>query len=343
MNYRYRICLSILVTGFCVACSFVYGQQGPRIKGAASFTVVPLGVKGGLDESNLSSYMVAPAGSSDYICLDAGTLYAGIRKAIDSGVFHATINEVFKNNIRAYLISHPHLDHLAGLIINSPDDGPKPIYGLQSCLEVLQDKYFTWEAWANFGDEGEKPQLKKYHYSVLQPGVETAIDHTTMAVKAFPLSHGNPSLAVRKTPVQPQETSYESTAFLVKSGDSRLLYLGDTGADSVERSDRLHQLWKAVAPLVSNGQLKAIFIEVSFPNAQPDKQLFGHLTPKWLMTEMSHLEQLNGKGSLKGLPVIITHRKPSGDQEAVIRKELEASNPLGLQLIFPEQARPMEF
>ena len=34
---------------------------------------------GGMDESNLSSYLVAAAGSGDYIALDAGTLNAGIR------------------------------------------------------------------------------------------------------------------------------------------------------------------------------------------------------------------------------------------------------------------------
>ena len=44
----------------------------------ASFTVVPLGVKGGLDEGNLSAYLVAPAGTTSYVCLDAGSLHQGI-------------------------------------------------------------------------------------------------------------------------------------------------------------------------------------------------------------------------------------------------------------------------
>nr|WP_295931259.1 hypothetical protein [uncultured Dyadobacter sp.] len=45
------------------------------------FKVVPLGVKGGTMDGNLSAYMLAPAGSDAYVCLDAGTVSNGIEKA----------------------------------------------------------------------------------------------------------------------------------------------------------------------------------------------------------------------------------------------------------------------
>ena len=292
------------------------------------FSVIPLGVKGGLDESNLSCYLVATAGTHDFIALDAGTLYSGIRKAIAAGSVAGPESRVLRQDIKAYFISHPHLDHVAGLLINSPDDSTKTIYGLPSCLSVLRDNYFTWKSWANFGDEGEKPQLRKYHYAPMHPGQPTPVSGTAFSATAMPLSHGNP---------------YESTAFIVRSGDSYLLYLGDTGPDSVEHSDKLHLLWMAVAPLIKEGRLKAIFIEVSFPSEVPDKSLFGHLTPRWLMSEIRDLEQLTGPGKLRDLPVVITHIKPSGDQETTIRDELTSENQLGLRLIFPEQGRRMDF
>src|ERR1700761_2521365 len=140
-----------------------------QTKTAASFTIVPLGVKGGIDESNLSAYMLAPKGSNHYICLDAGTLHYGIEKAIANKVFTIPAEQVLKQYIKGYFISHAHLDHVAGLIINSPDDTAKTIYGLTSTLQTLKTHYFTWDSWANFADQGDAPILKKYHYEPLTP------------------------------------------------------------------------------------------------------------------------------------------------------------------------------
>src|ERR1700748_1687909 len=125
--------------------------------GHPAFKVVPLGVKGGADESNLSAYLVAANGTEDYICLDAGTLHAGIQKAIESGIFHKSVEAVLRQDIKAYFISHAHLDHVSGMIINSPEDSSKNIYGLPFCLDILRDKYFTWKSWANFTNEGDTP------------------------------------------------------------------------------------------------------------------------------------------------------------------------------------------
>ena len=36
------------------------------------FRCIPLGVAGGLIESNLPAYLLAPIGSTDFVCLDAG-------------------------------------------------------------------------------------------------------------------------------------------------------------------------------------------------------------------------------------------------------------------------------
>jgi cAMP phosphodiesterase len=299
-----------------------------QILNAQSFKIIPLGVLGGSDESNLSSYMIAPKGSENYVCLDAGTLKAGLEKAVKKHLFKAGATDVLKNNIKGYLISHGHLDHLSGLILNSPDDSPKPIYAMPYVIDVFKKHYFSWDTWANFANEGEKPALAKYHYVGLNPKQEIPLENTSMLVTSFELSHAKP---------------YQSTAFLVRSNQDYVLYLGDTGADRLEQSDKLNQLWKAVAPLIENHQLKAILIEVSFPNSQSEKQLFGHLTPKLLMEEMQHLSTYAGLDAMRNLNVVITHMKPVEHHIETIKKEVKAENQLSLNIIFPKQGKEMDF
>lgn len=292
-----------------------------------AFQVIPLGVKGGSDESNLSAYLVAAKGTSNYVCLDAGTVHAGLQKAVELGTIKGTAANAQKNLVKGYLISHPHLDHVAGLIITSPEDSPKPIYGLPFCLDVLKEKYFSWKSWANFGNEGEKPTLNKYRYTPLSTESEISLEQTSLQVKAFDLSHSTPG---------------QSTAFLLRDNKNYILYLGDTGADTIEHSQKLRQLWQHVGPLVKAKQLRAIFIEVSFPNEQPDKSLFGHLTPRLLMNELAVLDGYSNH-TLKGLTIVITHIKPSGDNEAKIKKQLQDLNSLQVKLVYPEQGKMMEF
>ena len=305
----------------------VAGQSNNASISSNSFKVIPLGVKGGLDESNLSAYLVAARGSDQFICLDAGTIYKGLELAAQKKIFKSSNPSVIQqNNINSYFISHAHLDHTAGLIMNSPNDNTKNLYGLASVLDVFKKNYFTWSAWANFGNEGEAPILKKYTYQALVPKVEIPIDKTGLFVTPFVLSHVNP---------------YESTAFLVRNQDAYLLYLGDTGPDRVEQSEQLAALWKSVAPLVMNKQLKGIFIEVSFDNSIPEKALFGHLTPNLLMEEMGKLNQLS-KGQLKNTPFYVTHIKPCDGCEIKIKSEIQKANQIGLNIFYPSQASLIE-
>ncbi|UOR06167.1 3',5'-cyclic-nucleotide phosphodiesterase [Hymenobacter aerilatus] len=289
------------------------------------FRVVPLGVRGGLDESNLSAYLVAPVGAISYACLDAGTIRAGVEKAVAQRALPGTPDQIIRRQIKAYLLSHAHLDHMAGLLLNAPDDTSKTLYGLPSCLAILQQHYFNWQSWPNFGTTGAAPTLGKYQYHPLLPGApETAVAGTALLARAFPLSHG---------------PGYESAAFLLRYGNNYLLYLGDTGPDAVEHSTRLAELWQAVAPLARAGTLRGIFMEVSYPNAQPDTQLFGHLTPHWLQQELLVLARLTGVGALRNLPIVVTHSKPTADNLIQIKQQLETNNTLRLRFIFPEQGQ----
>lgn len=311
-----RFLVSILII------SLLFNTAGWCQKG---FQVVPLGVYGGSADGNLSAYMVAAAGTDAYVCLDAGTVSNGITQAVVKGAFSVSADIVLKQYIKGYLISHPHLDHVSGMIINSVDDTVKHIYGFEPCIATLRDHYFNWRSWPNLASEGAAPALKKYRYQILNEGKDTPVSGTGMSVAAFRLAHSSP---------------YESAAFLLRYGEDYVLYFGDTGPDEVEKTDKMQLVWKAVAPLIATGRLKGIFLEVSYPNAQQDRQLYGHLTPRWLMQELNVLASLAGREKMSGLNVVVTHIKPTGKNEALIRKELAESNKLGLRLIFPKQGTP---
>lgn len=291
---------------------------------AQNFDVVPLGIYGGEQEDNLSAYLLGAPERHSFLCLDAGTVNTGIRKAIQLKSLDGSAESVLKDQIKGYFISHGHLDHLSGLIINSPADSKKNIFAIAPVIRILQDHYFISDTWINFADQGQKPALGKYHYNELKEGTETSVGETPFSITGYELSHVHP---------------YKSSAALVRREDHYILYLGDTGADRIEKSDHLANLWSSVAPLVKKKQLNTIMIEVSFPNSQPEHLLFGHLTPKLLTEELTQLKEKLGYTSLEGLTIVVTHRKPTKDNPEIIRKELLENNMLKVQYVFPEQGK----
>ncbi len=297
---------------------------------AAGFDVTAIGVRGGLDDGNLSAWMIAPEGQAKAVMCDAGSLVNGIEAARRLGTLHGSLDTILHDNIAGYLISHAHLDHVAGMLIASPEDNAKSIYALPSVGKALLDSYFNGEAWANFTDRGKAP-LGKYKLVDLTPGQSIPLAGTAMNVTGYPLAHG----------------ALESTAFVIAAQQDAILCLGDTGADAVEGKPRLAELWHAVGPLIAAHRLKAIIIEVSYPSDRPQNLLFGHLTPALLFAELRQLEiAAGGKGSLKGLPLLISHIKPGtseADPRDLIARELAAANDLGLDLIIPSQGQHWTF
>lgn len=307
------------------------------------FKVIVLGCQGGPKENNLSGYLFAPKTANDFIALDAGSLLHGIYLAHQKKSFYdITVNpetpwnfeaEILRTHVTGYFISHAHLDHVAGLIINSQMDTKKSIFGIDSTIDFLRDYLFNWKIWPNFGSEGDKP-LHQYHYQRLKPSETTAV--STMRVTPYLLSHPD---------------SYASTAFLMEYQDVYILYLGDTSPDALESTKHLEPLWKHIAPLIQQNKLRALFIECSYDDQKPSSELFGHLTPHYLTEELTKLARLvnptEPQLALRNLNVVVTHIKegllkgPTSVQK--IREELEKRNTLHVPFIFPEQGQRLEF
>jgi 3',5'-cyclic-nucleotide phosphodiesterase len=308
-------------------------------------SVIVLGSAGGITEGNLTAYLLAPRGSREYLCIDAGTVLSGLRAAHASGSFDGVElpkdsplsmeGYVLKECIKAYLISHVHMDHITGLTVSSADDSEKNLLALPHTVEYLREHVFNWKSWPNFCNEGTPPHLNKYHYVRLEAEQEYSLWELPVSVVPFIVSHSAP---------------YESTAFLVKHDDSSLLFVGDTGPDPVEQRDRLKSIWSHVAPLLREDHLRALFLEVSYPNGRPDNMLFGHLTPDWMLYELEQLAHLvdpdHPTEALRGFPVVVTSIKPSYEKESTreqIGRQLNDNNRLGVRFILPEQGQTLYF
>jgi cAMP phosphodiesterase len=300
----------------------------------SGFALIVLGCSGGPREGNLSSYLLYDPAHFGAVLLDAGTVLEGLIKADQSGalsdfsVIDSSLQSscnVLHHHIKAYLISHSHLDHTAGLVISSQIDTPKSIYGLESTISDLQAHQFNWHTWPNLADKGVSPALNLYTYEELQEGVEKKITHTPFSVMSFRLAH-------------PKD--YPSSAFVIKNGDKYLAYFGDTSPDYLEKDKRMQKVWAHLAPIHDAGNLSGVLLECSIPNAQASELKYGHLTPQAFFSELNSFKSFTKK-SLQGLKVMVTHRKESFtksvDAPLIIQKELEALNTLGIEFIFPIQ------
>lgn len=304
---------------------------------APAFEIVPLGVYGGLKDGNLSAYLLKTLESENYTALDGGSLVHGLEVAADQQSLHNKhVEEVLQKHIPAYLISHAHLDHNMGLVMAQPElREQQTIMAREETLQALQKNIFNWSVWGNFGDGGEIPHLNYQHYQTLPLQEWVAIPNTDLQVKAFPLSHG----------------AMPSSAFLIRANTDYILYFGDTGADSIEKSTNMERIWNEIAPLTRNKQLHAIMLECSYVNSQPDDNLFGHLKPTLFMRELRQLAAIvnpsDVKNAIRGLPVVVTHVKPrltdysdSKEDTAIqILNELSQENDMGVALIKPEQGQ----
>jgi 3',5'-cyclic-nucleotide phosphodiesterase len=138
---------------------------------------------------------------------------------------------------------------------------------------------------------------------------------------------------------------------LLHAQGAYVLYVGDTGPDEAEHCEALHDLWQASAPLVRQGVLRGIFLEISYPDERDVSHLYGHLTPRWLMAELHQLAALvdtdQPTKALQGLTVIVSHIKPSHQrahlERAQIKEQVEALNDIGVKFLFPEQGDRLVF
>ncbi|VTR33604.1 Low-affinity cAMP phosphodiesterase [Serratia fonticola] len=165
----------------------------------AGFDVVALGVDGGVSDGNLTSYLIRsdkPDAVSGTGCRNAA---AGDCQRAGKGQFstgHARAGRslhpqgyIFRQLIGGYFISHGHLDHVAGLILGSPEDSKKTVYAQADTVLTLRNHYFNWKAWPNFTDAGNGSRLGTYRLQTVRPLQRVTLGLTGLSGVMYPLSH----------------------------------------------------------------------------------------------------------------------------------------------------------
>ncbi|KAK9316052.1 cyclic-AMP phosphodiesterase, partial [Lipomyces starkeyi] len=288
------------------------------------------GASGGPFEFGVSGYLIKsnnePWAKNTLVAIDAGTYMSGVMQALRPATSPSAISPaqqqlgtgllpyvsplsnaayVVRELVAAVCITHAHLDHLAGFVINSgcfSAENPKKLAGLPSVVDGVLKHIFNNVIWPNMSNEGDDPIgmviLHRFGYSadkiadndepvgVIEDSFDDEDDYETIAngldIRAYRVSHG----CVHDTGKAPK--AYESSAYFVRDKNSgkEILIFGDVEPDSVSMDPQNRTVWIAAAQKFGRNNLSAIFIECSYASIQPEHSLFGHLSPPYLIQEL---------------------------------------------------------
>ncbi len=202
---------------------------------------------------------------NDQVLVDAGTI--GSRLYLEE-----------QKQIRLVLLTHLHFDHIRALptladnLVGEADE-PVVIAAIPEVLKGLETHIFNGEVYPDFFRLPD-PRRPVFVPHPLQVGREQLL--CGLGVTPIAVNHLGPAVG-----------------FLIRDGDTAVLMSGDT----YETDD----LWRAAR---ERHDLKAAFIEASFPNEMGDlARVSRHLTPELLAREFAKL----GKPDV---PVYTYHLKP---------------------------------
>jgi cAMP phosphodiesterase len=197
--------------------------------------------------------------------------------AFDAGSLAIAATPEQKQQIRDVVLSHAHLDHIAGLPLYIDDlfatiKRPIQIHATPEVIEVLERDIFNWSIYPRFS-ELQNDYGVVLEYCPFEVEKEFSVKHLT--VKAINVNHKVPSVG-----------------FIVTDGKTRFALTNDTA--------KMNRFWEA---LNETEELSAILVECAFPNELCDLACNSHhLTPRALQNELTKFK--------KNCPIYVVNIKP---------------------------------
>lgn len=210
---------------------------------------------------------------------------------VGTGIGVLSIDQL--RTIKHVFLTHSHLDHTAGLplfadtVFDSLLEDPLQIYARAETIDALKKHMFNDIMWPNFA---------------LLPDADSAVLRYNEIASGDMVSFGNVSLRAVEV-----HHSVPSVGYCIEANGQVLAFSGDTKTNKT--------LWPV---LNSYKNLKALVIEVSFPNDQAElAEHSGHYCPQTLAKDLEKLEHKP--------EIWVTAMKPG--TEARIFEEVEAAMP----------------
>jgi ribonuclease BN (tRNA processing enzyme) len=229
------------------------------------------------------------------------------RTLIDAGGVTSILSIPEQMAIEHVLVSHSHLDHIAGLGYLTEAralcgaDRPLMLCSIEPVVQSLHRGLFNNAIWPDFTaiPSVEKPVIK---FRVLAEQTEEEVGD--LRVTAVPVNHTVPA-----------------AGYIVRDEHDAVVYSADTGPTEL--------LWQVAR---THSEVRAVILECSYPNrlgflAEQAK----HLTPSLVERELEKLPP--------GIAVLIFHIKPLFYEE--IADELHRIK--SSRIVLPEQGKTYEF
>lgn len=188
------------------------------------------------------------------------------RVAIDAGSLGMSVNEVQRKQIRDVVITHAHLDHIAGLPIFIDDlfatlKTPIRIHSTKEIIESLENHVFNWVLYPRVSelknDFGDVISYKPFE-------VEKKFKVSHLEFKAINVNHKVPTVG-----------------FIFTDFKSNIAITGDTS--------EMDKFWEIVN---LEKKLDVLLVECAFPNELGElAHVSYHLTPKVLKEELKKFNQ----------------------------------------------------
>ncbi len=200
------------------------------------------------------------------------------RVAIDAGSLAFSCTDVHRVQIRDVILTHTHLDHIAGLPLFIDDlfsilTEPVRIHATREMIDILERDIFNWSIYPRFS-ELSNDNGPVVEYREFARGTSFEVAH--LSVISVGVNH-----------------QVSANGYIVSDGSGSVAITGDTA----ETDD----IWKACN---ETADLKAVLVECAFPDELGDLATVSHhLTPARLKHELKKLTN-------KECPVYVINIKP---------------------------------